>query len=91
VALACVLPVGFATGILYLPNVLWSAVLLLFEAVDFTSFAIEGLAITSGLSLVYIAACLFFTDKWNLKKSLRFILALVCIFTFAVGMVALNL
>ncbi len=91
VALACVLPVGFAMGILYLPNVLWSAVLLLFEAVDFTSFAIEGLAITSGLSLVYIVACLFFTDKWNLKKSLRFILALVCIFTFAVGMVALNL
>jgi competence protein ComEC len=91
VALACVLPVGFATVILYLPNVLWSAVLLLFEAVDFTSFAIEGIAITSGLSLVYIAACLFFTDKWNLKKSLRFILALVCIFTFAVGMVALNL
>jgi hypothetical protein len=59
--------------------------------VDFTAFAIEGLTITSGLVLVYIAACLFFTDKWNLKKSFRFLLAGVCIFAFVVGMAALNL
>jgi competence protein ComEC len=90
VALASLLPIGVAAVILYLPNVLWSAVLLLFEVVDFTSFAIEGLAITSGLSLLYITATLFFTDKWNLKKSLRFILAGVCILAFVIGMVALN-
>ena len=77
-------------GILYLPNVVWSAVLLLFEVVDFTSFALEGVAITSGLSLVYIASTLFFTDKWNLKKSLRFVLGGVCICAFVAGMVALN-
>ena len=90
VALASLLPIGVAAVILYLPNVLWSEVLLLFEVVDFTSFAIEGLAITSGLSLLYITATLFFTDKWNLKKSLRFILAGVCILAFVIGMVALN-
>ena len=91
VALACLLPAGFASVILYLPNAIWSGVLLLFEVADFTSFAIEGVAITSGLSLVYITATLFFTDKWNMRKSFRFILAGVCIFAFVIGMVALNM
>ncbi len=85
------MPLGLATAVLYLPNVIWSAVLLLFEMVDFTSFALEGISITAGLSLVYIAATLFFTDKWNFKKTLRFALGGVCILAFAVGMVALNL
>ena len=90
VAVACVLPVGLSTVILYVPNVVWSAVLLLFEAVDFTSFALEGLTITTGLSFVYLTATLFFTDKWDMKKSLRFLLAGVCIFAFVAGMYALN-
>ena len=90
VLVACVLPIGLSVGILYLPNIVWSAVLLLFEVVDFTSFALEGVAITSGLSLVYLLSTLFFTDKWNLKKSLRFVLGGVCIFAFVAGMVALN-
>lgn len=85
------MPLGLATAVLYLPNVIWSAVLLLFEVVDFTSFALEGVSISAGVSLVYIAATLFFTDKWNLKKSLRFTLGGVCILAFAIGMVALNL
>ena len=84
------LPVGLSTVILYVPNVVWSAVLLLFEAVDFTSFALEGLTITTGLSFVYLTATLFFTDKWDMKKSLRFLLAGVCIFAFMAGMYALN-
>lgn len=91
VTVACLMPLGLATAVLYLPNVIWSAVLLLFEVVDFTSFALEGISISAGVSLVYIAATLFFTDKWNLKKSLRFTLGGACVLAFAIGMVALNL
>ena len=80
-----------APVLLFVPNVIWSAVLLLFEVVDFTSFAIEGLVISTGLTLTYLVATLFFTDKWNMKKYLRLILGGVCIFAFVVGMVALNL
>ena len=90
VILACVLPLGLSSVILYVPNVVWSAVLLLFEVADFTSFALEGLMITTGLTFVYWTATLFFTDKWNTKKSLRFLLGGVCIFAFVAGMVALN-
>lgn len=90
VAIACVLPLELAFVALYIPNVLWSAVMLLFEAVDFTSFALEGLAVSSGLIFVYFLAALFFTDKWNLKNSSRLILGFACILAFAIGMVALN-
>ena len=90
VLLACILPTGLEVALLYLPNAVWSAVLLLFERFDFSSFALKGIKISSGMAMVYIAACLFFTDKWNLKKSTRFLLAGVCIFTFVAGMVALN-
>lgn len=90
VLLACILPTGLEAVLLYLPNAVWSAVLLLFERFDFSSFALKGISISSGLSMVYIAVCLFFTDKWNLKKSTQFLLAGVCIFAFVAGMVALN-
>ena len=90
VLLASILPTGLEVAALYLPNAVWSLLLLLFERFDFSSFALQGITISSGVSMVYIAACLFFTDKWNLKKSTRLLLAGVCIFTFVAGMVALN-
>ena len=90
VLIACVLPVDFAVVILYLPNVIWSTVLLLFEAVDFTSFCIEGLKITSAATVLYIAATLFFTDKWNMKKSYRLFCGIGFILVFGIAMVALN-
>ena len=90
VVLACILPLGCSGVILYIPNVVWSAVLLLFEVADFTSFALEGVTITTGISFVYWMATLFFTDKWNMKKSMRFLLGCVCILAFVAGMYALN-
>jgi hypothetical protein len=65
-------------------------VLLVFEAVDFTSFALEGLTISAAATVLYLMSTLFFTDKWNLKKSFRFILGGVCILAFAATMAALN-
>ena len=89
VGAACVLPM-FAKAFLYIPNLIWSAVLLLFELVDFTKFAIEGISISATMIAIYLTSTLFFTDKWNLKKSARWMLGGVCIFAFGVGMVALN-
>lgn len=90
VSIACILPLGLSFIALYLPNVIWSAVLLVFEAVDFTSFALEGLTISAAATVLYLMSTLFFTDKWNLKKSFRFILGGVCILAFTATMVALN-
>lgn len=89
VGVACVLPM-FTKVFLYLPNLIWSAVLLLFELADFTKFSIEGISISAPLVALYLTSTLFFTDKWNIKKSVRWILGGVCIFAFGVGMVALN-
>jgi predicted membrane metal-binding protein len=90
VVLACIFPILCAPTILYLPNVLWSFVLLLFEAVDFTSFAISGWNISISASILYLIGCLFFTDKWNVKRRIAFALGLVCFCAFAIAMVALN-
>jgi len=90
VLVACILPIHLAFVVLYVPNVIWSVVLLLFEVVDFTSFSIEGLKITSAATMLYITAALFFTDKWNMKKSFRLIFGMACIFMFGIAMVALN-
>ena len=91
VCIACIVPTAFSTVILYIPNLIWSTVLLLFETADFTKFAIEGLSVSVGVMIPYLFAILFFTDKWNVKKSFRFVLCGVCILAFGVGMVALNL
>ena len=91
VCIACIVPTAFSTAVLYVPNLIWSTALLVFETADFTTFAIEGLSISVGVMIPYLFAILFFTDKWNVKKSFRFVLCGICILAFGVGMVALNL
>lgn len=91
VTLACLLPTSFAALILYLPNVIWSAALLIFQTLDFSSFALQGLRLSVGGMIAYFAAWLFCSDKWNLKKTLSFILAGGCFLTFVITMVALNI
>ena len=90
VVLACILPLTCAGVILYAPNALWSLALLLFEVVDFTAFALEGIRISASVIVTYILTVLFFTDKWNVNKWLRLTLCLVCFCAFGIGMVALN-
>ena len=65
--------------------------LLLFQTVDFSSFAIAELRIGLAAMLPYLFAWLFVTDKWNLKKSLCYTLAGVCILAFGIAMVGLNI
>lgn len=90
VVLACILPLSWSGVLLYVPNVLWSAITLLFEVADFTNFALAGCRISASVIVLYLLGVLFCTDKWNVWKGLRAMLAGVCICAFVIGMVALN-
>ena len=91
VAVASVLPMGISFVLLYLPNVVWSAVLLLFEGIDFSSFALSGMKISIGGIICYYGGWLFLTDKWNLTKKGKWLFAIGCFFVFAITMYALNI
>ena len=82
VLLASLLPVEFAFVILYLPNLVWSGVLLLFQTIDFSQFSLRNLSITSGGFFTYYAGCLLLTDKWNLPKKATMSLSAFCFGVF---------
>jgi hypothetical protein len=90
VFITCFLPEVCASAILYLPNVLWSALLLMFEVIDFSKFALTGVQLSFGSCVSYYCTCVFATDKWNVSPKMRRWLILGCIFTFAVTMFVTN-
>jgi len=90
VAVACVLPTAFSTVILYLPSVVWSALLLLFYAVDFSTFVFTGVKISGVGSLYYYSGWQFLSDKWNISKKEKTVYALACFLTFVITVYALN-
>ena len=83
VAFACLLPISWAAVLLYVPNVVWSVLLLAFEIFDFSNFALTGITVGWSATVCYYLACSFFTDKWNLQKPQKYILfffaALACV------------
>ncbi len=86
----CILP--FAAGVLlYVPAVLWSALILLFEIVDFSSFGLENVQISLALCVCYYGGTLFLTDKLNISPRLRRWLAVAFWVCFAVGLHLYNL
>ena len=91
VLLVCILPEACAAVLLYLPNVIWSALLLLFETIDFSTFALTGLKLSLGSYVSYYGGCVFATDKWNVTPRLRRVLTIACVFAFAVTMFVTNL
>ena len=82
VVIACLLPAGAVGVVLYVPSVVWSAILLVFEGVDFSSFCIEG-SVSAPCLLVYYGGCTFFTDKWNIPQKWRRIAVCACAVVFA--------
>ena len=84
VVIACMLPVSAASVVLYLPSMLWSAVLLVFEACDFSSFMIRGFSITAGGMICYYLACTFFSDKWNVTPRYRRVCGYGLMIVFAI-------
>ena len=91
VALASALPVGISFILLYLPNLVWSAVLLLFEGVDFSAFALSGVKISIACALCYYGGWLFLTDKWNMPKIVKYMFSIGCFLVFWITMYALNM
>lgn len=87
VSTACILPIACARVLLFLPNAVWSAILLLFELVDFSAFAVQGIEITVVGIVLYLLACGFATDKWNLKGKRKILL----FFLSVGGMVLINI
>ena len=89
--IACVLPISWSVFLLYLPNLLWSAALLLFEAVDFSTFLLEAKAVPMVATIAYFVGCTFLSDKWNLPKIYRKGAAWACFMVFAVVLLIANL
>ena len=91
VVVAAVCPVGLAPMFLGLPNVVWSATLLVFQAFDFSSFALHDVQMSIFGIIAYYVGWLFLTDKWNVKRRFACVLAIVCLLAFGISMVLLNI
>ena len=81
--ICCVLPISASVFILKVPSLLFSALLLAFQVLDFSKLAITGVPLGLGGFLGYYGACVFLTDKWNIHKGLKWTLAGVCALVFA--------
>lgn len=91
VVTACVLPIGASAVVLYLPNVVWSAVLLVFESADFSALSVSGVTISVGACVCYYGGLTFVTDKWNLTKKWQNAFAALCFAGFVCVLLGSNL
>ena len=94
VTVACLLPTSWATVLLYVPNVVWSVLLLAFEVFDFSRFALTEVSVGWSATICYYLGCSFMTDKWRLGKPAKRLLftcarlaciAAVCAQTFVLA------
>lgn len=79
-----------APVILYVPSVVWSTLLLIFEIVDFSKLAITNVTIPSGAFVCYALSLTFLSDKWNVRRPLRIVAAICLMIAFAVSLIAVN-
>ena len=68
VALSAILPISLSGVILFFPSLLWSVLSLLFEAVDFSGFALTG-SLPFGAVWAFYLFLVLSSDKLNLKKA----------------------
>jgi competence protein ComEC len=90
VVIACILPLAFSSVVLYLPSVVWSALLLVFQIFDLSANLIQNVSLHRNLLVVYYTALLFCTDKWNISKKLKTTLVGICFAAFLLGIIFLN-
>ncbi len=88
-ALASVLPSVCQTVLLHVPSVVWQGLLLVFEAFDFSTFALTT-PFSVGSTVAYYGGCLFATDKWNIERRMKICLSSACFLVFVVTVVASN-
>ncbi len=91
VSICCFLPTSFGSVLLYIPSVLWSAAILVFQAADFSTFGIENLQLSFPICVCYYGGILLLTDKLNLTPRMRKRLAIAFWCFFAVGLHLHNL
>ena len=89
--LACLLPLTLAPYLLYLPSVLWNLLLLTFEIVDFSSFALTSMQLSGASCVCYYGGVIFLTDKWNVTKKQSRILSAVFFVGFLRTLTMLNI
>ena len=87
---AAMLPLAAAPVLLYVPSVLWSAVLLVFHAFDFSLPVIQGWRFGRGAVLYYAALCAA-SDKINLSAKARGLSALLLAAGTVLAVVGINL
>ncbi len=90
-AICCLLPTVVSGVLLYLPSLVWSAAILVFEAVDFSTFAISGLQITFGACVCYYGALLLGTDKLQLPKGVKRVVSILLWSAFVAALHLCNL
>lgn len=78
VCFAAALPIAWSGAILYVSSVAWSAVLILFQTIDFSAFCIENVIVPASGLICYFMALSFVSDKWDLSQRLRACFALLC-------------
>lgn len=82
---------GVSGVILYLPNVVWSVLLLLFEAADFTSLSLSNFSWGASGATMWYATVAVLSDKFNFKKRERIFSFCLFFIAFVATMVAMNL
>ena len=89
VLLATLLPLATANVVLYVPNLIMTLIAFVFETLDFTTFALEGVKLAPFAIVCYYFTLLLCTDKWNVPKKYTWCLALAsslcCIATVVIG------
>ncbi|MBR2329612.1 MAG: ComEC/Rec2 family competence protein [Clostridia bacterium] len=91
VALACLMPLTVSGVLLYVPSVVWSAALLIFQTLDFSQGLIESVVVSGEAMICYYAACLFLTDKWNASKRYKIAMFTAFAVLFAIVFALSNL
>ena len=90
VLLGSILPLAWSSVILSLPSMVWNVALLIFEGMDFSTFALYGIRLSFGSMICYYGGWVFLTDKWNMPKRVKRSLSICCFLAFVATMYALN-
>ncbi len=90
VGIACCFPVAISSVFLYLPSVVWSGAMLVFEVVDFSNFALYASQLSLGICVCYYGGVLLASDKLNVPKKIRGWLSALCFMGFLIGFFLLN-
>ena len=77
--------------LLSVPNVLFHALLLVFEIFDFSRFIIAGIKLSGGGIVCYYIGLIVWSDKLNLRLWQKGVISALFLMMFVMGTVFVNL